>query len=110
MSLHWFLILSSLPATPSEGNFTQDFTDNWVQKPFCRDFVSEIAFAFAFVWLDYNCERNASTLGHEQLPEAIHSAINYLTEVHYVRDHGLIKGKRSLCISHLILLYLKHIL
>ena len=25
----------------------------WVQNPFCRDFASEIAFAFALVWLDH---------------------------------------------------------
>ena len=53
MSLHWFLLLASLPATPSESDFAHDVIGNWVQNPFCRDFTSEIAFAFALVWLDH---------------------------------------------------------
>ena len=48
------LIVSSLPATPSESEFAQDVADNWVQNPFCHDFASEIAFAFALVWLHHS--------------------------------------------------------
>ena len=45
--------ISSLPATPSEGDLACDIAGNWVQNPFCHDFASEIAFAFILVWLDH---------------------------------------------------------
>ena len=48
MSFHWFLILSSLTATPSESDFTRNIARNWVQNPFHRYFAREIA--FALVW------------------------------------------------------------
>ena len=46
MLLHWFLILSSLPATPSESNFLST-------EPIFRDFKSEMAFGFVLSWLDH---------------------------------------------------------
>ena len=38
MSLHWFLKLFSLPATPSKSDFARNISSNWVQNPFRRDF------------------------------------------------------------------------
>ena len=51
MSLSWFLIVSCLPATPSD--FARDVAGNWVQNPFCRNFAREIAFAFSPVRLNH---------------------------------------------------------
>ena len=51
MWLHWFLILSNLPATPSKSDFPRDVAGSWVQNPFYHDFSCEIA--FAQVWLDH---------------------------------------------------------
>ena len=43
-SLYWVHSISSLPATPSESDFTHNIAGNWVQNPFCRDFASENRF------------------------------------------------------------------
>ena len=53
MLLHWFLMLSSLPPTPSKSDFACDIAGNWVRNPFCRNLASEIDFAFALVWLNH---------------------------------------------------------
>ena len=52
-SLYWVHSISSQPATPSESDFANDTTRNWVQNPFCRNFASEFPFAFALVWLHH---------------------------------------------------------
>ena len=53
-SLYWVHSISSLPATPSESEFGRNIAGNWAQNPFCCDFASKIAVAFALVWLDHN--------------------------------------------------------
>ena len=47
-----------LPATLSKSDFAHDITGNWLRNPFCRDFASEIAFAFALVWLNHYTYRH----------------------------------------------------
>ena len=63
---YWVYSISSLPATPSKNVFAQNMAGNWVQNPFCRDLVSEIA--FALVWLNHKREINGvNGHRHQQL-------------------------------------------
>ena len=43
--------MKNMQITNKSGKYY--YTQDWVQNPFSRDFASEIAFAFALLWLDH---------------------------------------------------------